>query len=108
MALGVSADQVWNLFSDFGQGSASTTQKQQSDNSNMPVDPAWIQAGSDVLGAALGGGASSSASQYSNFNNSGYTVATSGSRADGSPTIPWYVWVIAGVVLIKVFKRKKA
>lgn len=71
------------------------------------IDPKWIEAASNVLGSALGGSTSSSATQYVNFNNSGYTVATSGSKADGSPSIPWYVWVIAGVAVIKIFKRKK-
>lgn len=78
----------------------------------MAIDPNWIQAGSQVLGALAGGATPSSASasspQYANFNNSGMTVATSGSKADGSPILPWYVWVIAGVAVIKIFRKKKA
>jgi len=99
------AEQYWLTMPEFGESTKTT---QNSQGNNMAIDPSWIQAGSNVLGQALGGGTSSSASspQYTNFNNSGMTVATSGSKADGSSSIPWWGWVVAGFVVIKVLRRK--
>lgn len=102
------AELYWQTMPEFGE-SAKPTQKTQ--GNDMAIDPttlAMINAGSNVLGQALGGGTSSSASspQYTNFNNSGMTVATSGSKANGGSSIPWWGWVVAGLVVIKVFRRK--
>ncbi|HYC45375.1 MAG TPA: hypothetical protein VED01_07785 [Burkholderiales bacterium] len=54
----------------------------------MAIDPQWIMAGSEVLGAAVGrpaGSAYSSASSYHTFDSSGWTVALGGSSATGAP-----------------------
>lgn len=103
------AESYWLQMPDFGEAGKVGEQPTDTGDNNMAIDPAWIQAGSNVLGSALGAGTSSSASssQYVNFNNSGYTVATSGSKANGGSSIPWWGWVVAGVVAIKVLRKKK-
>lgn len=63
------------------------------------------------LGQGAGGGGAAPAqatpSQYVNFDTGAFTVATSGSKADGTGSaMPWYVWVIAGVVVIRIMKAK--
>lgn len=80
----------------------------------MALDPttaALIDGGSKVLGGLLGGGApgaTSNATQYTNFSTGLNTVATSGSKAAADQAIPWWVYAIGAVVVIKLFKRKKA
>lgn len=73
---------------------------------------ALIDGGSKVLGSLLGGGgtapAVSSANQYTNFSTGLNTVATSGSKAAADQAIPWWVYAIGAVVVIKLFKKKKA
>lgn len=53
----------------------------------MAIDPAWIQAGSQVLGAALAPAPTSANAWQSldaSFDGSGWTVATGEARADGA------------------------
>lgn len=104
------AENYWAAMPNFGEAGKVGEQPETTGDTKMdPATLAMINAGSNVLGAALGGGTSSSASssQYTNFNNSGYTVATSGSKANGGSSIPWWGWVIAGIVAIKVLRPKK-
>ncbi len=105
------AENYWLQMPDFGEP-GKVGEPEQTENTGNTMDPmtqaALINAGSSVLGQAMQGTpASSSSSQYVNFNNSGYTVATSGSKANGGSSIPWWGWVIAGIVAIKVLRPKK-
>lgn len=107
------ANLIWGSFSEWGADNfGDDVVSKGAGLIGGGIDPNLINAGSQVLGSLLGGGgggssASSSSSQYVNFNSSGYTVATSGSKAQGSSAIPWYVWLIGGVVAVAGFKAYK-
>jgi hypothetical protein len=101
------AEYFWSRMSEFGEDQPADQPLIPSGEKNM--DPTLIAAGVKLLGSAMGGSmpATSSASNYTNLNNSNWTVATSGSKANGGLDLPWYVWVIGGVVAIKFFKKRK-
>jgi len=103
------AEALWARMAEFGEEQTEPLIEKTPTGNDMAIDPMWIKAGSEILGGALGGSTSSSASSavYTNLDNSGWTVATSGSDATGGLGLPWYVWVIGGVVAIKIFRKKK-
>lgn len=99
-----------------------------------PMDPSTflIGTGMQALGGALGGGsgpAVSGADAWGMFDNSGWTVATGGSKADGaliggkgggesygaglggavgslSGLLPWLIVGAVGVAMVKAWRRK--
>lgn len=76
---------------------------------------AMISAGSNVLGKALGGSAGpsradSGGQNWFDFDHSGWTVATGGSKADAVAglAVPSWAWVAVAIVAVVWVKQKKA
>lgn len=74
----------------------------------------WFKAASPLLGGALGdappaSNATSDAYQTSTFNNSGWTTATSGSKANGANTGYENYIMLGGLIFLAAlyFKSKK-
>lgn len=76
----------------------------------MAIDPSWIQAGSNVLSAALSPGAAgpsrAESGGYYTFDNSGFAVNFGSGGI--SQTQPVSMWVMAGIgLLVLVWLKQK-
>lgn len=73
----------------------------------------WLNAGSQVLGAALSpksagpsrADSGSGAYTYSPFDSSGWTVATGASQAKGQQDLPWAWLILGGIAVLILWKR---
>lgn len=66
----------------------------------LPMSFSLKQSSAAESGGTMGG------SSYG-FDSSGWTTATSGSRATGASAVPWYVWAGLGVLALLYVKKLK-
>lgn len=66
----------------------------------------WINAGSQVLSAMLGGSSAPPAVSSAALDGSRWTVSTGGGSASASDSIPWIVWAGIGLALVLYMKKK--